>query len=165
MIHARQDYNRIQDPSGKIADDEPVFLLRAKDVLAPMCLILWAEELITRGGDKDIAGIVADHAAKMIAWQEKNGCKLPDLPKNYNDQIPATSPRIESNALANIESIIENGEMLGLIITAEESGKGAHFFISGYAYKLEQLLVAFMNSYPDFKEIIENALYALNEKS
>jgi len=80
MIHARKDYDHIQDPSGKIAADEPVFLLRAKDVLAPMCLILWAEELITRGGDKEMAGMVADHAAKMIDWQEKNGCKLPDLP-------------------------------------------------------------------------------------
>lgn len=30
MIHARPDYNRIQDPENKIPEDEPVFLLRAK---------------------------------------------------------------------------------------------------------------------------------------
>lgn len=34
MIHARDDYNRIQDPAGKIPADEPVFLLRAQDALA-----------------------------------------------------------------------------------------------------------------------------------
>ena len=28
MKHARDDYNRIQDPAGKIPEDEPVFLLR-----------------------------------------------------------------------------------------------------------------------------------------
>ena len=80
MLHARKDYDRIQDPSGKIGEDEPVFLLRAKDELAPICLILWAEELIRRGGDKKMANMVAEHAAKMIDWQEKNGCRLPDLP-------------------------------------------------------------------------------------
>lgn len=79
MIHARADYNRIQDPSGKIGEDEPVFLLRAKDSLAPGILMMWATELINRGGDKKMAKMVTDHAVKMVEWQEKNGCKLPDL--------------------------------------------------------------------------------------
>jgi len=93
MLHARKDYDRIQDPSGKIGQDEPVFLLRAKDELAPICLILWAEELIRRGGDKKMANMVAEHAAKMIDWQEKNGCRLPDLPVEYIKKvdIPAIS--------------------------------------------------------------------------
>jgi hypothetical protein len=30
MKHARDDYNRIQDPAGLIPEDEPVFLLRAQ---------------------------------------------------------------------------------------------------------------------------------------
>jgi len=80
MLHARKDYDRIQDPSGKIGEDEPVFLLRAKDELAPICLILWAEELIRRDGDKKMAQMVVEHAAKMICWQMENGCRLPDLP-------------------------------------------------------------------------------------
>ena len=79
MIHARADYDRIQDPAGKIGEDEPVFLLRAKDSLAPGILMKWATELINRGGDKEMAKMVADHAVKMVEWQEKNGCKLPDL--------------------------------------------------------------------------------------
>lgn len=28
MIHARDDYNRIQDPENKIGKDEPVLLIR-----------------------------------------------------------------------------------------------------------------------------------------
>lgn len=30
MLHAREDYNRFQDPEGLIPDDEPVFLLRGQ---------------------------------------------------------------------------------------------------------------------------------------
>ncbi len=35
MIHASEKYSRIQDPENKIGQDEPVFLLRAQDILAP----------------------------------------------------------------------------------------------------------------------------------
>ncbi len=42
MIHARPDYNRIQDPDNLIPDDEPVFLLRAKDRTAPAAVDAWA---------------------------------------------------------------------------------------------------------------------------
>lgn len=42
MIHARDDYNRIQDPEGKIEQDEPVFLLRAKDPLFIPILQIYA---------------------------------------------------------------------------------------------------------------------------
>ncbi len=81
MLHARKDYDRIQDPEGLIPEDEPVFLLRAKDILAPGILIHWASELVIRGGDKEMASIVVKHAKKMIDWQEEHGCKLPDLPR------------------------------------------------------------------------------------
>lgn len=79
MIHAREDYNRIQDPANKIAADEPVFLLRAKDELAPGLLMMWADELTTRGGDLNMAKMAQEHAVKMVKWQAINGCKLPDL--------------------------------------------------------------------------------------
>lgn len=35
MLHARKDYMHIQDETGKVGENEPVFLLRAKDQLAP----------------------------------------------------------------------------------------------------------------------------------
>ena len=78
MRHARDDYNRIQDPANKIPIDEPVFLLRAQDMLAPGLLAIWANELLIRGGSNDRAKEAIDHAQRMIAWQELHGCKLPD---------------------------------------------------------------------------------------
>lgn len=81
MIHAREDYNRIQDPAGKIADDEPVFLLRAKDYFAPAVVRRWAE-LVAAAGDDDLAKNVTMHAERMERWQVENGCKLPDTPKD-----------------------------------------------------------------------------------
>jgi hypothetical protein len=43
MIHARNDYQRIQDPANKIPIDEPVFLLRAQDVTAADTVRAWAK--------------------------------------------------------------------------------------------------------------------------
>ena len=79
MIHAREDYNRIQDPEDKIAQDEPVFLLRAKDRTAPDAVMCWArmQELI--GGDQKLADLAYAHAEKMREWQAANGCKTADL--------------------------------------------------------------------------------------
>jgi len=79
MIHAREDYNRIQDPAGKIAEDEPVFLVRAKDILGPATLRNWARMLEDSKGDPKMVTMVRNHASLMEEWQDKNGCKLPDL--------------------------------------------------------------------------------------
>lgn len=79
MKHAREDYNRIQDPAGKIGEDEPVFLLRAKDSLAPAMVENWASALQASGGDYKMVAMALDHARKMRLWQKENGCKLPDL--------------------------------------------------------------------------------------
>lgn len=158
MIHARKDYNHIQDPSGKIAKDEPVFILRAKDLLAPTTLLFWAEELSRKGGDKVMAKMVAEHATKMLAWQELNGYKLPDLPTNYEDISSAISPIIENNVLKNLEHIIENEDMLGLIITSTKDGNDGHLFVQGNLYMLGQLVTSFINDYPDFRDLIERAI-------
>ena len=79
MLHARSDYNRIQDPENKIPKDEPVFLLRGQDVLAPVLLLQWAKELRLRGGSSKMAHMVEKHALEMVIWQNTNKCKLPDL--------------------------------------------------------------------------------------
>ena len=79
MLHAREDYNRIQDPEGLIPEDEPVFLLRGQDKLAPDLLRQWALQLFHKGGDPKMAGIVRDWADTMEEWQANNTCKLPDL--------------------------------------------------------------------------------------
>lgn len=83
MKHAREDYNRIQDPEGKIGRDEPVFLLRAQDALAPDTLRYWAESLAAAGGDVRTVQRVRAWADKMDAWQRSGfgKMKLPDTPE------------------------------------------------------------------------------------
>jgi hypothetical protein len=81
MKHAREDYNRIQDPAGLIPEDEPVFLLRAQDMLAPATIVWWSEQLAKRDGDPTLVKMAKGQADKMVAWQKAHGFKLPDLPK------------------------------------------------------------------------------------
>ena len=76
MIHAREDYNRIQDPAGLIPDDEPVFLLRAQDELACKAVAYYAE-LCKHAQDLPVAMKAQAHAERMAAWPKK---KVPDLP-------------------------------------------------------------------------------------
>jgi len=79
MIHAREDYNRIQDPAGKIGEDEPVFLLRAKDKHAPQTVREWAKMQAADGNTDECVQVAFRWADKMDEWQEKNGSKLADL--------------------------------------------------------------------------------------
>lgn len=78
MKHANPKFNMVQDPSGRIPDDEPVFLLRGRDLLAPQLVIEWAERFQELGGDPSRAKIARDHAFKMYKWQEEHERKYPD---------------------------------------------------------------------------------------
>lgn len=79
MIHARTDYDRIQDPENKIGKDEPVFLLRAKDKFAPTTVKMWAAQVRAAGDDR-LADYIDSWALKMEFWQKTNECKQPDAP-------------------------------------------------------------------------------------
>jgi len=79
MIHARDDYNRIQDPSNIIPEDEPVFLLRAKDKTSPTIVRQWVLEQIKQGSTDKCILVALDWANRMEEWQLTHGCKLADL--------------------------------------------------------------------------------------
>lgn len=85
MKHARDDYNvRIQDTlpaeEGGIPADEPVFLLRAQDALAPMAIEAWVRGLEHHRGDPETAAAVRQHIDRMFEWQNTHGAKIPDAP-------------------------------------------------------------------------------------
>lgn len=93
MKHARSDYQKrfgedpaVKDPSllppgcSAIGEDEPVFLLRGHDRLAPHNLFDYAARAEESGCDRVLVETVRNHARAMIAWQEKHGFKEPDLP-------------------------------------------------------------------------------------
>lgn len=86
MKHARDDYNRIQDPAGLIPEDEPVFLLRGQDVFAPQALRAYANYIEGYAPDdhtmrdkKAIVDLTRHWAEQMEAWQAERHRKLPDL--------------------------------------------------------------------------------------
>ena len=81
MKHAREDYNRIQDPSGKIPKDEPVFLIRGQDINAPYAIEVWADLAERNGAAPKIVQMARDHADLVANWQANNDiAKIPDLP-------------------------------------------------------------------------------------
>jgi hypothetical protein len=75
MRHAREDYNRIQDPAGKIPDDEPVFLFRAQDRFAWIFVKGYAS-LMYALGKLDIYELSKMQAKRMREWPVQ---KDPDL--------------------------------------------------------------------------------------
>ncbi len=90
MKHARPDYDRIQDPTGKIPADEPVMMLRGQDVFAPVALEAYAamcEAMAStmpldspqRQSLRDMANTVRMHVNRMHRWQMDHKAKMPDL--------------------------------------------------------------------------------------
>lgn len=79
MRHARADYDRIQDPAGKIPADEPVFLLRGQDRAAPAVLECWATIAADLGASTEIVNRARKQAELMRQWQQFCASKTPDL--------------------------------------------------------------------------------------
>lgn len=83
MKHARPDYDRIQDPAlhdssllkkgaTAIADDEPVFLLRAQDRTAAQIVRLWAHaQRQLPDSDPNAIRLAEQHANLMDEWPHK----------------------------------------------------------------------------------------------
>ena len=86
MRHARADYNRIQDPEGKIPVDEPVFLLRATDRYAADVMLYYAEKIaadpLAPAQSQIIAKRAREHAKQMREWADEHGVKSPDMPEH-----------------------------------------------------------------------------------
>ena len=89
MKHARDDYKRIQDPalhdpsllsegSTAIGEDEPVFLLRAKDSHAAETVMHYAKMLdMNPDVDKAMVEMCMKQSLEMSRWPNR---KTPDVP-------------------------------------------------------------------------------------
>jgi hypothetical protein len=80
MKHARPDYNRIQDPENLIPENEPVFLLRGKDVAAPAAIEAWIQEAKKYGAKDNILEAAQSQADLMRAYQIEVERQTPDMP-------------------------------------------------------------------------------------
>lgn len=86
MKHARSDYDHIQDPTGKIPKDEPVFLLRGQDKLAPAVLRKWIADYVANGGDTHHANQLEEHVKAMEKWQNDVKGQYPTIPPGVMDR-------------------------------------------------------------------------------
>jgi len=93
MRHARDDYNRIQDPAGLIPEDEPVFLIRGQDALAPVVLAFWAAQAEERGARKAIVRAALKQRDRIIEWQRVHGSKTPDMPEGSGRNLADANPK------------------------------------------------------------------------
>jgi len=84
MLHNRPDYNRIQDPENLIPEDEPVFLIRAKDVNSVETVMFWANKAASTGAKIDIIEAARKQAKVMQDYQNIHGCKIPDMSPSDN---------------------------------------------------------------------------------
>lgn len=102
MIHARDDYNRIQDPANKIPVDEPVFLLRAQDELACKAVAYYAS-LCEAAQAPEVAAKAREHANRMAAWPVKKTPDLARAAKKKPDADPAPSgPYTDDDDTSNL---------------------------------------------------------------
>lgn len=98
MIHARKDYDHIQDPSGKIPLDEPVFLVRGQDPDGWYTVASWiawhfnwniddivdsitnSQNLVGNFPNDPLALALRLHAKKMMTWAGNTGHGPADAP-------------------------------------------------------------------------------------
>jgi len=80
MKHAREDYNRFQDPENKIPDDEPVMLFRAQDRHF-VKVLKYYQDLLETANNFTVAKAVEKHIETAKAWRAKKNViiKEPDL--------------------------------------------------------------------------------------
>lgn len=74
-----RDASTLPDLVGRLAPDEPVFVLRGQDVLAPLAIQQYAEGLRRAGRDEQAAE-VEQRGIDFLRWQAANRhrVKLPD---------------------------------------------------------------------------------------
>lgn len=75
MKHAREDYNKGKKIN-EIPADEPVFLIRAQDILSATVVRFWADENEKIGGDPKLIESARRQADLMDAWPTKKKADL-----------------------------------------------------------------------------------------
>lgn len=113
MLHARPDYNRIQDPANLIPNNEPVFLLRANDAAAPAIVEAWAGMAEGMGAKANIVNMAREHAKLMRQWQANHGSKTPDLKETAIDHHAALVVKKFKWLIIRFVERLKNGEFDG----------------------------------------------------
>lgn len=127
MKHSRKDYAHIQDTTGKIPHDEPVFLLRGQDKLAVNALRTYIGAAISHGVDADTIENVRSALNDIITWQAERREKLPDMPREAKAERPLNefSPKELRAAFMELVKVMQPEELHNLrtIISAAIDGE------------------------------------------
>ncbi len=75
MKHERPDYNRY-DLTLRIPHNEPVFLIRAQDIVSGDAVRAWANLHDLAGGDPTLSRLAREHANLMDSWPKKKQADL-----------------------------------------------------------------------------------------
>jgi len=69
-----------KDTWQRIPDDEPVFIIRGKDKLAPRAILAWLDAAREAGVNVDKLTRAEEHLVAVIEFQEQHPerCKIPD---------------------------------------------------------------------------------------
>lgn len=78
MGFGRDDYDQ-RTPFGDIPADEPVFVIRGRDVAGPDTLRAYAMAASKAGAARRLVLSVERHASAMEEYQLRHGSKVPDL--------------------------------------------------------------------------------------
>ena len=62
----------------KVAEDEPIFVLRAQDKLAPALVSLWSELAELNGCPREKVSEAFDLSVQMRRWGREHRSKFPD---------------------------------------------------------------------------------------
>jgi hypothetical protein len=113
MLHARDDYNRIQDPAGRIPHNEPVLLIRAQDMIAADVCRDYIVRAERANYPRDLVRLVDIQAKRMDQWPVK---KVADL----------YGPKVKSSAITNPIKIVafknRKDPSLGFVAIELQSG-------------------------------------------
>lgn len=96
MKHAREDYNDLLALDARIPEEEPVFLLRGCDIVAPKVVRFWAEMNNSIGGDVELSRLARIQADRMEEWPNRGPADLSD-PASHpaKDHIHFSDPRYQ----------------------------------------------------------------------
>ena len=83
MAHNHK-YGRITTEKGTIAEDEPVFIIRARDPLAQAMINSYLNKRTSAGAPAEIKDDLVVALKEVAAWQEANGTKTSDTLKKRN---------------------------------------------------------------------------------
>lgn len=108
MIHAREDYNRIQDPAGKIPFNEPVFLIRGQDSVGAEVVKHWAERSAEHGASEEIVTAALAHAHRMEMWPKKKTADMPE-PNSSPDPVASAPMTLDDRIDAMIAAAVPPG--------------------------------------------------------